>query len=150
MSTSNIQSNKKGTAESQLLFSHGEANSSTDGQKSEKKISIFLTCIWIFIWIVGSIVPFWVWCEVGAMIRGGIDGDYVFLIVGICFYVLVPLVWLLRTMSKAKAMLCLARNIAVLYLLAVLVSYTGAFDYAIARCTIQGYSILLRLGPVLM
>ena len=105
----------------------------TAATNTEKRMGVHRKWIWFSIWIIGSISLFWGWLWAFASIL---------LIVGLFFYTLFPLAWLLRETSKAKSMLYLARNVVILYVLATLFSFTHEFGRTFTYSAEEGYPIL--------
>ena len=106
----------------------------TAATNTEKRMGVHRKWIWFSIWIIGSISLFWGWLWAYASIL---------LIAGLFFYTLFPLTWLLRETSKAKSMLCLARNVVILYVLATLFSFTDEFGRTFTNSAEEGYPISL-------
>ncbi len=110
----------------------------TDETDKKKKRGIRRKWVWVLIWIVISIILFLGWCIYCWAFAP-------LLIIGILFYSLFPLAWLLREVSKVKAALYVTRNIAILYVFAAVLSYTGIFNDTIEYGLYGDDVISLRL-----
>ncbi len=107
-----------------------KSTAATDVQKKEKRIAAIKKWFPVAIWLFGSVGLFSAWLTAPIPFL---------LILGSIFYVTFPLKWLLGSVSRGKAFLCICRNVAVLYILAVILSYTDLTNDALRRSTYKSY-----------
>ncbi len=89
------------------------------------------------IWIIISTFLFITWI--------GAAGATLVLILLVIFYTLFPLIWLLRLQDKRKAILFTGRNLALLYILMVLLSFTDVMRVTAREAARSGQTATLRL-----
>ncbi|MDO5464413.1 MAG: ankyrin repeat domain-containing protein [Akkermansia sp.] len=119
-----------------IMMNEAEKENSRPWRQIKEKI-VRLLKKWgcALIWAIVSFFLFLLWLS---------EPTLPFLIISIIFYALFPLIWLRRRMSIAKAMLYIARNITILYILAVILSYSNIYFYTCSRSAAKGYTTSLR------
>ncbi len=119
-----------------IMMNEAEKENSRPRRQIKEKI-VRLLKKWgcALIWVIVSFFLFLLWLQ---------EPTLPFLIISIIFYSLFPLIWLRRRMSIAKAMLYIARNIAILYILAVILSYSEIYFYTCRHSAEKGYTTSLR------